>query len=285
MTSCSTDERHPRDFVFRGAEPQSGSAASQVGCVEVLGVAFSFPSLCCLFKRWKWWLGLFFPQKQHLKNVLQTKGWDGFLSFLSWESARGTPSIRVSQIGPTFILTGSSHSRIGWHQARGPNSLCLGFFSALLCNNKSSIDFAIISWFWVWKEMRRWARSSLIKGLIHLGLDSSRAWVERCHLPWWGWVFQEMLFLGRLLASVQNWVWQAPQMPCYFFSSLNCRGNFPGLMSLLALKFCGRCSFLSSVLGRPLPCPVLRDLSSKRPSLITPTTITPQYWLSSPTPS
>lgn len=68
----------------------------------------------------------FFP-KEYLKNLFQIQGqMDGFLSFLSWKFIKGIAAICIGQIGSNLFLTGSSHSRIGWNQAREPDSLVPG---------------------------------------------------------------------------------------------------------------------------------------------------------------
>lgn len=82
-------------------------------------------------------------------------------------------------------------------------------------NNKSLINLEVFRWFWVWKEMRRWARSNQEAG-------SPEAWVESCHLPWSAWVSQwdvpsatyiQYLELGPHLADWSECFGESPKFP------------------------------------------------------------------------
>lgn len=68
----------------------------------------------------------FFP-KEYLKNLFSDTVPNGWLFvLLVMEVHEGIAAICVGQIGSNLFLTGSSHPRIGWNQAREPDSLVPG---------------------------------------------------------------------------------------------------------------------------------------------------------------
>lgn len=76
----------------------------------------------------------FFP-KEYLKNFFSDTVPNGWLFvLLVMEVHEGIAAICVGQIGSYLSLSGSSHPRIGWNQAREPDGLVPGFFSAPLCS-------------------------------------------------------------------------------------------------------------------------------------------------------